>query len=264
MSARPWYSPATGAPLSHVGALDILAQAPIVLLGEQHDIAAIHRWQLHVAAGLLARRPLVLGFEMFPARLDPVLAEWVDGRLDEDTFLARAEWNKVWGFPAELYLPLFRFCRETGTAMVGLNCRRDLVREVGRDGWAAIPEDAREGLTPAAPSPRAYRDDLFRMVAGSGAARGAVDGRDPAFDRFVRAQEVWDRAFATRLATATDHPGAPQVVGIIGQGHLHWGGGVSHQLASLGHPGSCVAVPRPRSAASLPAGAADLVALLPD
>ncbi|MEH0069108.1 ChaN family lipoprotein [Pannonibacter sp. Pt2-lr] len=137
-------------------------------MGEQHDKAAQHRWQLHVAAGLLALRPgIVMGFEMFPARLDPVLARWVAGELSEAEFLEQAEWGTVWGFPAELYLPLFRFCRQFAIPMHGLNCRRALVSEVGKEGWEAIAEENRDGLTPPCPLRQPTGSICFRSPAAA-------------------------------------------------------------------------------------------------
>lgn len=248
---------------AHADAIAWLAEGDAVLLGERHDRADHHRWQLHVAAGLLSRRALVIGFEMFPARLDPVLAEWVAGDLSEAAFLDRAEWRTVWGFPADLYLPLFQFCREAGVPMIGLNCRRDLVRDVGAGGWEAVPEEAREGLTPARPSPPPYRRFVFDLTGGARPGRAARSPEDPAFDRFLRAQEVWDRAFATRIAAATTRPGAPLVVGIIGMGHLQWGGGVPWQLADLGIDRVRVALPQTPCAPPIAQGAADAVCHLP-
>lgn len=240
-----------------------LARAPAVLLGERHDRADMHRWQLHVAAGLAAHRPIVLGFEMFPARLDPVLADWVASRIDtEEAFLARTDWPAVWGFAADLYLPLFRFCREAGVPMVGLNVRRDLVRAVGAGGWPAVPVADREGLDPARPSPPAYRRFIFELTGGAQPDRAAQSPEDPAFDRFLRAQEVWDRAFATHIARAAQRPDQPLVVGIIGMGHLQCGGGVSWQLADLGLPGARVLIPHDPGNRPAP-GAADAAYELP-
>jgi len=251
-----------GAPLDHASLMAALSVAQVVLLGERHDRADHHRWQLHVAAGLAAHRPLVMGFEMFPARLDPVLSEWIAGHLSEAEFLSRTDWLSVWGHPAELYLPLFRFCREMGVPMVGLNVARDLVRVVGAEGWDAVPEPDREELTSARPSPARYRQFIFDLTGGAHADREATSADDPAFDRFVRAQEVWDRAFATRIAAAGARPGAPLVVGIIGMGHLQFGGGVPWQLADLGLSGCRVLIPA--DAVDPPcAGAADAVFLLP-
>jgi uncharacterized iron-regulated protein len=52
---------------------DVLARASkasVVLLGETHDSAEHHRWQLQMIAALHAARPnMVLGFEAFPRRV---------------------------------------------------------------------------------------------------------------------------------------------------------------------------------------------------
>lgn len=67
-------------------------RVPVVLLGESHDRDDNHRWQMHVASGLLARHDhMAMGFEMFPAHLNPMLADWVAGRLEEEAFLECAE-----------------------------------------------------------------------------------------------------------------------------------------------------------------------------
>ena len=57
--------------------LDDMAQRDVVLLGEVHDEMDHHRWQLQTLAALHARRPdMVIGFEMFPRRVQPVLDRW--------------------------------------------------------------------------------------------------------------------------------------------------------------------------------------------
>ena len=46
-------------------AIAALAKRGVVLLGESHDQAEHHRWQLHTIAALFSHRPgMVLGFEM--------------------------------------------------------------------------------------------------------------------------------------------------------------------------------------------------------
>ena len=51
-----------------------MARRDVVLLGEHHDEADHHRWQLHTLAALHAQRPrMVIGFEAFPRRVQPVL-----------------------------------------------------------------------------------------------------------------------------------------------------------------------------------------------
>lgn len=248
-----WLYPAEGTTPDHTQVMAEMARAPAVLLGERHDRADHHRWQMQIAAGLLAHRPkMVMGFEMFPQRLDPVLADWVAGNLDEAQFLERAEWGKVWGFPAELYLPLFHFCRLHRVPMVGLNCRRALVSDVGAGGWDSIPVEAREGITPSAPASPAYRRYLFEITGGARPDRAAQGPEDVAFDRFVRAQQTWDRAFACRIVEAAQRWPDALVVGIIGRGHLEYRGGTPAQLDDIGFTGARVLLPQETCPKAMP------------
>ena len=63
-----------------------------MLLGEYHDRPDDHRWQLQTVAALAAEHPaVVLGFEMFPRRAQPVLDRWVAGELDERALLRETD-----------------------------------------------------------------------------------------------------------------------------------------------------------------------------
>ena len=48
---------------------------------------------------------MVIGFEMFPRRVQPVLDQWVAGSLTAQEFLKQTEWDKVW-FPPHLHAPV--------------------------------------------------------------------------------------------------------------------------------------------------------------
>lgn len=229
-----WIDPADGAILDQRALMERMGGMEAVLLGETHNVAEIHRWQAHVIAHLQMVRPNVaVGFEMFPRRLQPVLDRWVAGELTTEAFIEQSEWWEVWGFPPEIYLPIFHLCRAQRLPMLALNCHRPLVTRVGKEGWDAIPETERDGLTPAAPATPEYRRYLHSLVGGGAGGRGD-DPMDPSWDRFVRAQQCWDRAFACNIARALDGPEPPLVVGIIGRGHLEYGGGTPFQLRDLG------------------------------
>ena len=62
----------------------------------------------------------------------------------------------------------------------------------------------------------------------------AKSADDPTLDRFIRAQQTWDRAFACNIARALEQPDPPLVVGIIGSGHLRYRYGTPYQLRDLG------------------------------
>lgn len=260
LSPGQWYTPAgeRTVAIALPTLLKNLAATRVVLLGERHDDADHHRWQLQVIAALHAQQPnLVIGMEMLPRRAQPVLDQWVAGQLTESDLLTRTEWARVWGFDASMYLPILHFARLNRIPLAAVNVDRAIVSEVGAKGLAAVPEEQREGVGAPAAARRAYRDRLEQVFREHGSSS---DGA-AAFDRFVQAQLFWDRGFAEGLAAAAKRPGDPLVVGIMGSGHLAHGDGVPHQLADLGFPGSAVLLPVESDTPchDLPAGLAQAV-----
>jgi hypothetical protein len=201
---------------------------------------------------------MVLGFEMFPRRAQPVLDRWVAGALNREAFLEEVEWSTVWGYDSALYMPLFDFARMHRLPMVALNVDRALVSRVSEEGWPAIPAADRQGLGDPAPAGPGYLERLGRVYAVhletaakvpdakvSDAPREETlpDPDDPGFLRFVAAQLTWDRAMAEALATARNSADAPLVVGIVGRGHAEYGDGIPHQLVDLGVGDTAVLLP---------------------
>jgi uncharacterized iron-regulated protein len=248
---------------------DELAQRRAVLLGESHSNAEHHRWQLHTIAALHARLPqLVLGFEMFPRRVQPVLDQWTAGRLTEAQLLERTQWSQVWGYDPQLYLPIFHFARMHGVPMVALNVERSLVRRVGDQGWEAVPPAEREGVSDPAAASSEYLTTLYEsyvqhLPADQRPAEppSEDDLREPAFVRFVQSMQVWDRAMAEAIALRVTREPRSTVVAIMGSGHLRGGYGVPHQLRQLGVANPVVALPweTNEDCAQLTAGVSDLV-----
>ncbi len=260
-----WVAPPARQPLAAVEVLGRAARQSVVLLGERHDSAEDHRWQLHVLAALHAQRPdLVIALEMFPRRVQPALDRWVRGELTEAAFLDAAEWRTVWNFDPALYLPIFHFARMHRLPMVAANVDRALTREVGQKGYDGVAAERREGVGRAsAPSAR-----YLGTLAASYVEHQPAEKRerkptldDPDFRRFVDAQLLWDRAMAEAIAAALRRHPRSLVVGIMGRGHVEHGDGVPHQLRDLGIADTMLLLPWDRDAecATLVAGLADAV-----
>ncbi|MBM3393760.1 MAG: PDZ domain-containing protein [Betaproteobacteria bacterium] len=245
LSARAEYCPQPGQWLalkpevrieSHADLLRSASRQRVVLLGEQHDSAPHHTWQLHTLAALYTLQPrMVIGFESFPRALQSTLDRWVAGNLTESEFLQQTQWGTTWGFDAALYMPLFQFARMHRIPMRALNVERELVRRVGESGWAQIPAADRQGIGDPAPATAPYLDILRRAYIAHG--RPGVDAAkldDPGFRRFVDGMLLWDRAMAEALAQPVLRDGAKLAVAIVGRGHVEYGHGIARQLASLG------------------------------
>jgi len=284
-TAGAWLDPATGTRLPAEQLMASSAKRRIVLLGEIHDKVEHHRWQLHTLAGLHAHQSkLVVGFEMFPRKVQPALDTWSKGKSSEVEFLKDSRWREVWGYDSGLYLPLFHFVRQFRLPMFALNVDRELVARVGQEGWRAIARGEREGISDPAPATDAYRRSLAEVYAtkrevlleGSLPQEGddrrpgheTAEGPDLAailesddFARFVEAQLTWDRAMAEALFEARGENPDALVVGILGRGHIQYGYGVPHQLADLGEESVAVLLPVETGAAcqALKPGVADAV-----
>ncbi len=244
------------------------AKASVVLLGETHVNADHHRWQLQTLVALHAVRPnMVIGFEMFPRRVQAVLDKWVAGELTEKEFLRAAEWDRVWNTDANLYLPLFHFARMNHIPMRALNIEASLRHLVSEKGFYGVSIEQREGLTrPAEPS-QAYLDYLFPIYKQhdrKDKQKGEMNQDDPDFRRFISGQQLWDRAMAQVLHRAlAESTGSekPLVVGVMGAGHVLHGFGVTHQLHDLGVQNVAALLPwdSDKSCKNLVKGVADAV-----
>ncbi len=212
--------------------LERMARQQVVLLGEAHDSAEDHRWQLHTLTQLYTRQAAHgdrLRDVPAPRAASTRRSGWL-ARLSEEEFLQRSEWEKVWGFDARDYLPLFHFARMNRIPMLALNVERSLIEAVGKRGWDGVPEAQKEGVgKPVAPS-ETYRKQL-RAVFDHHPAK---ERGETAFPYFVEGQTTWDRAMAQVMAEHLQKAPESLVVGILGAGHVRHGHGVAHQLKALG------------------------------
>ncbi|MBI4755526.1 MAG: ChaN family lipoprotein [Betaproteobacteria bacterium] len=253
LSPSAWHALTDGAPQVRPASQLVAAalRSRVVLLGEQHDNADHHRWQLGALTLLHAAEPdMAIGFEMFPRSKQPVLERWVRGQLGEAQFLKEVEWGRVWRYDPGLYMPLFQFARMHRIPMIALNADRDAADQPIADGIGR----------PAAASP-AYRKELKSAYALHPKRPGVSE--DEAFRRFVDTQLLWDRAMAEGLAGAAGKH--KLVVGVMGGGHVRDRHGVPRQLADLGAGTAAVWLPVAANSDcnQLPAAMADAVFALP-
>ncbi|SDM59592.1 Uncharacterized iron-regulated protein [Franzmannia pantelleriensis] len=245
-----------------------LADQSVVMLGEQHDRLAHHRWQLHTLSGLHGHHDgLLIGLEMLPRESQPALDAWVAGELSEAQFLERSDWHAHWGHDPGLYLPILHFARMQQIPLVALNILPELRQRLAHEGWDSVPADQRHHLTPPAAPQAAYRQRLEAVFVQHPVGSTDDDTSDSGLERFIAAQLAWDRAMAEGIAEAlaAHVDDTPLLVALIGQGHLAYGHGVPHQLADLGITSQQTLLPwQPNGQCEPPEGLADALYALGD
>ncbi|HEC16067.1 MAG TPA: hypothetical protein ENI99_05785 [Sedimenticola sp.] len=113
-----------------------LGSHPVIFVGETHDSDIDHAMQLEVIRRLQeSGRPLAVGLEMAPASSQPLLDDWVRGRISEEQF-ARA-FDDMWAVPYAYYQDIFTYARGHGIRLVGLNLSRERFQKISKYGVGA-------------------------------------------------------------------------------------------------------------------------------
>ncbi|WP_210518090.1 ChaN family lipoprotein [Hymenobacter terricola] len=201
---RPAYRlfAATGQPADYDQMMQDLAQADVVLFGEQHNDAIAHWLELQVAKDLLKlKKPgqLVLGMEMFERDVQPLVAQYAAGTLADTAFERQA---RPWPNYATDYRPLLQFARENHIAVIGTNAPRPFAKVVAQRSLTALDKLPATDRALLAPLPLKVDYDLpgyknmAAMFGGDGKAHGG------GAQNIIQAQALKDATMAHFIQTS--------------------------------------------------------------
>ncbi|RYY18242.1 MAG: iron-regulated protein [Cytophagaceae bacterium] len=115
-----------------------LAQADVVLFGEQHNDPIAHWLELQVAKDLARLKgpgKLVLGMEMFERDVQPLVDQYAAGTLPDTAFERQ---SRPWPNYATDYRPLLQWARQAQVPIIGTNVPRRYAQQVARGSLAAL------------------------------------------------------------------------------------------------------------------------------
>jgi uncharacterized iron-regulated protein len=206
--------------------LEQVADRQVVFVGETHDRYEHHLNQLAVIESQHARHPmLAIGLEFFQQPFQPVLDDYVEGRIDEAEFIRRSEYFERWSYDYRLYRPIFRYAREQGIPMLALNLEREITDQVKEGGLEGLSQEQKARIPQQIDrDDKAYRQRLKKIYDMH------PKGEDSDFERFLDVQLLWDEGMAERAADwFRQHPDGHMVV-LAGVGHLLYGSGIPKRL----------------------------------
>ena len=201
---RPAYRlfTAAGQPADFDQMLQELAQADVVLFGEQHNDALAHWLELQVAKDLLKlKKPgqLVIGMEMFERDVQPLVARYAAGTLADTAFERQA---RPWPNYGTDYRPLLQFARENHVLLIGTNTPRPFARTVAQRSLTALDQLPAADRALLAPLPLKVDYDLpgyknmAAMFGGNSMAHGG------GAQNIIQAQALKDATMAYFIATS--------------------------------------------------------------
>jgi uncharacterized iron-regulated protein len=182
-----------------------LAETDVVVFGENHDDPETHR----VEFGLLdaisrTGRPVILSLEMFERDAQPLLNEYLAGRISEPDFLAR---SRLWDRYITDYRPMVELAKAKGWPVIASNVPRPMASAVGRKALAALDTLTPLERTWAARDIRcpedAYRVRFMETMRGHGSGGAAPQPGDTlptaVANRFYLAQCIKDETMAESI-----------------------------------------------------------------
>ncbi len=208
------------------GVLDALADARVILLGEEHTSMEQKLLHARLLDGLAERgRTLVLGMEFFLRSDDEALARWGAGAIDDEQLLREVGWYDRGGYRWDYYRPVMDAARRHGVPVVGLNVPREIPRTVNRSGLAGLSDEQRDEVGPVEVTGSPQHRYLVSRYFGE-----TVALMPPGWlDNMYAAQCLWDVVMARSILERL--PEDATMVVVVGSGHVAYGLGIPRRLA---------------------------------
>jgi uncharacterized iron-regulated protein len=202
-----------------------------MLVGESHDNLEHHQMQAAIIEALAADgREVIVGFEMFTRPNQDRLNGWTLGWWSEAEFIEKGGWKEQWGMDFALYRPIFDVVKARRLPMLALNVPRDWVRTASRQGYDALPEEAKKQLPPMDLKQEDHRS-VFKALMGGHPLNAQMEN-------VYRGQVLWDEAMADtairylegRFGSVSGTPSRVVVVIVAGVGHGMYHAGINLRL----------------------------------
>ncbi len=225
-----------GDPIEPPQALDLSAIQPldkimpkllekrVIFVGETHDRFDHHLNQLDIIRRTYENsKEMAIGMEYFQQPFQPVLDDYIAGKIDEKEFLRKSEYFQRWRIDYRNYRPIIRFAKEKGIPLLALDLSEELRNKISHNEMGNLSAGEAAQLPKEIDrSNNDYRDMLQSIFA--------MHPNSADFERFVETQLSRDEAMAQTAATyLLQHPQARMVI-LAGGGHMVYRFGIPSRL----------------------------------
>lgn len=213
-------------PVSLAQALGQVSPGTVVIVSEQHDHLPHHRHQVAVLKELRMTVPVVsVGMEFFEYTKQPVIDEFMAGKLSESDFLTQVGWggNNWPNYREQVLEPLL-----SGGTTIALNSPRALTSKVAKSGVESLSQEEASLLPPNWSLGNDLYFERFKAVMGGGHIP------EQAILRYFTAQSIWDETMSWRAVEFLRKNPSHVLVIIVGDFHAQYGGGLPDKLRQRG------------------------------
>ena len=213
--------------LSFPAFMDELDQNRVIFVGEIHDRYDHHLTQLAILQALHHKNPrLAIGVEWFQQSFQPVINEFLAGKIDEKELLRRTEYFDRWRYDYRMLRPILEYAKANHLPVMALNAPSELTRKISKGGLQALtPQERAQLPTTINPPDEAYRSRLEKVFAQH------ANGQSQ-FDNFMLVQRVWDETMAQNINRFLQPNPDWRMIVFSGFGHIIHGDGIPKDMAS--------------------------------
>ncbi|MDD9156342.1 ChaN family lipoprotein [Aliivibrio sp. S4TY2] len=203
-----------------------IVEADVILVGEWHTHAGIHRFQTDLFKQLSATNlKLALSMEQFSRDKQTVVNEYLTGGIGEQTLISDAN---AWPNYESDYRPLIEIAKKEERDVIAANAPKSIVKCIGQQGIRYLDK-----LDIDETSWLATNIDLADSPYKSKFLSSMHHGDEEQTQKQFAAQMTWDVTMAESIVNyLTSHPKA-QVMHIAGKFHIENGLGTAAQITKL-------------------------------
>ncbi len=164
--------------------------------------------------------------EMFQKPFQPVVNDYLAGRIDEHEFLQKTEYFSTWRYDYNLYKPIIDYLKQQNLPLVALNIHGDISSKIAREGIYSLSDKEKKQL----PGSMDFSNERYRKDLNEVFPLHKEQGELKDFSYFLQAQILWDEAMSESAQKfLTDNPESKLVI-LAGNGHVRHKYGIPERL----------------------------------
>jgi len=194
----------------------------VLFVGEYHDNYAHHINQMKIIQKLHEDGAKVaIGMEMFQRRFQPVIDDYLAGKVDEKVFLQKSEYYKRWGYDYKLYKPIMIYAKENHIPVIALNLEKEITKKISRAGLDSLNLEEKKMIPKDLDfSVESYKKRLLDVFNDPEHLAAMPKKYRPNPEYLYQSQILWDETMADTTAKyLKSHPETIMIV-LAGNGHL--------------------------------------------
>ncbi|ENM5769866.1 ChaN family lipoprotein [Vibrio mimicus] len=200
-----------------------IENADVILIGEWHTHAGIHRFQTDLLKQMVENgHPMALSMEQFARDAQPVLDEYLAGEIGEQYLIQKAN---AWPNYESDYRPLVEFAKSQQLPIIAANAPKPIVRCIGRVGIDYIKR-----LTPEQRQWIAAKINTQDSPYKSTFMASMHHGNPAQNENQFAAQVTWDETMAESIVRYLTTNPERKVLHIAGMFHTQQGLGTAASI----------------------------------